>query len=154
MIKISLSYPHYYYLNVLRLLRRETTQQAIEFLYSNVEENSDNWIDKRFAHYSDRPPKEIDVSSLDFKVNEASLMQRIQGLPSGIKPVTDGPYSLDVSFEEDAGYTIINLLGYKIYDFKKTDQEISYDLPRYRLIEDKFPFAMTMQQYYVYRRAG
>ena len=153
MPKITLPYRHYYYLKILSSLRRETVQQAIEFLYANMDESADNWIDTRFAHY-DKPAVDIDITNVKYSINEISLMRKIQALPPGIKPITDGPYSLDFKFEEDGLYTTIHLLGYKIYDFKRSDEEISYNPPIYRLIKDKFPFSMTMQQYDVYRRVG
>ena len=153
MPKITLPYRHYYYLKILSSLRRETVQQAIEFLYANIDESADNWINTRFAHY-DKPAVDIDVSSIRAKVNEISLMRKIQALPPGIKPVTDGLYSLDIKFEEDEHYTIICLLGYKIYDFRRRDDEIINVPPIYNLVKDKFPFSMTTQQYDVYRRVG
>jgi len=125
MSKITLPYRHYYYLKTLSSLRRETVQQAIEFLYANMDENPDNWIDIRFAHY-DKPAVDIDVTHVKAKVNEISLMRKVQALPPGIKPITDGPYSLDVIFEEDKKYSIIKLLGYKIYDYKENSRAASF----------------------------
>jgi len=153
MPKITLPYRHYYYLKILSSLRRETVQQAIDFLCENVEESDNNWIDTRFAHYN-KPAVDIDITNVKTNVNKDSLMRKIQALPPGIKPITDGPYSLDIKFEEDEHYTIICLLGYKIYDFKRDDEEITNLPPIYRLVEDKFPFSMTTQQYDVYRRVG
>lgn len=186
--QITIPFRHYDYLKTLSSLRRETVQQAIEFLYENVEESGNNWIDKRFS-YLNRPPVIIKINdakgnfeepsfirrmqgwfnhqlnrlncspiivTIDDekgRVDEASLIRRIQGLPMGIKPVTDGPYSLDVQFEDDGPYTVIHILGYKIYDFKNPENALAVK-NIYRLVEDKFPFAMTMEQYDVYRRAG
>jgi len=186
--QITIPFRHYNYLKTLSSLRRETVQQAIEFLYENVEESDNNWIDKRFS-YLNRPPviirindtkSNFDENSLirrvqgwvnhqlnrlnssplilnidDEKgnVDEASLIRRIQGLPMGIKPITDGPYSLDVKFEDDGQYTVIHILGYKIYDFKNPGNALGVK-NIHRLVEDKLPFAMTMEQYDVYRRAG
>lgn len=152
---ITLPYRHYYYLNFLRLLRRESIQEAIEYLYENLDENPDNWIDARFAHFN-KPDVDVDITNVKANVNEISLLRRIQALPPGIKPITDGPYSLDVKFEEEQNYIVMHLLGYKIYDFKKSSEHggFEYRLFTYRLIKDKFPFEMTLNQYDVYCRVG
>lgn len=152
MSTITLPYRHYYCLNLLRLLRRVSHQEAVDYLFANIDENSDNWIDTRYAHF-DKPPVDLDVSSLKHPVSLESLMRRIQGLPSEIRPVTDGPYSKEVTFERDADYIAINLLGYKIYDFDdhRNRERVSRILP---LVEDLFPFEMTLDEYGVYRDAG
>lgn len=152
MLKITLPYRHYYYLKILSSLRRESVQEAIAFLYNNIDEDGNNWIDTRFAHYT-KPPVDIDVTDIKVNVSEATLMRKIQALPNGIKPITDGPYSFDVDFEEDKQYSIIRILGYKIYDYKenRNTDRISRIYP---LVADKFPFAMTIGQYGSYRDAG
>lgn len=152
MRKLLLPYRHYYYLKILSDLRRESIQEAIEYLYANVDENTDNWIDVRFSHF-DKPDVEINVESVKSTITEKTLMQRIQGLPPEIRPVTDGPYSLDVKFEEENDYIITHLLGYKIYDFRehRNLERISRIFP---LIQDKFPFKMSLNQYGAYRDAG
>lgn len=152
MKKITLPYRHYYYLNFLSTLRRVTHHEAIEYLYENVDENSDNWIDVRYEHFN-KPPKEIDVESVRYPVKEDSLMKRIQGLPPEIRPVTDGPYCLNVEFEENPDYIVLNLSGYKIYDYKehRNIKRVSRIFP---LVKDRFPFTMTLDQYGVYRDAG
>jgi FkbM family methyltransferase len=182
--QITLPYRHYDYLQRLSTLRREPLQESIKFLYANVEESGNNWIDKRFPDRKHPPviikinkakslsliqhirkwghkrlarlhlsPKVVEISDENGLVDEASLIRRIQGLPSDIRPITDGPYSLDVKFEDEGPYTIIHILGYKIYDFKNEGNSLALK-GIYRLVEDKFPFKMTMEQYDVYRRAG
>ncbi len=152
MSKITLPYRHYYYLKILSSLRRETIQEAINFLYSNMDEDNNNWIDLRFSHL-DKPEVVIDVSGLKFNVHENSLMRRIQALPAGIKPVTDGPYCLDVKFGSDGDYSTINLLGYTIFDYKE-NRNIDRISRIYPLVAHKFPFKMTLEQYGIYRDAG
>lgn len=151
-MKISMPYRHYYYLKILADLRRETISDAIRYLFNNFDESSDRWIEKRFAHF-DRPVLEFRVDEDLLNVNIESVMKRLESLPSGIRPITDGPYETDVKFFEDDESQGIEILGYKICDFKK---EVNWEKMSsiYALVKDKFPFEMTARQFEIYRRVG
>ena len=47
----EIPFTHYYYFNLLRLLRRENIEQALEFLFNNVSESSNDWLSIRYKHY-------------------------------------------------------------------------------------------------------
>ncbi|MBC22592.1 MAG: hypothetical protein CMJ32_01575 [Phycisphaerae bacterium] len=152
MRQIELPYRHFYYLTILKNLRRIDHSAAIEYLFNNVEENSNNWIDERYKHF-DRPARLLEVSDSAGAYPMESLMKRIQGLPPEIRPVTDGPYTQDLSFDVDGDHIVVSMLGYKICDFRehRNKERVARILP---LVEDLLPMPMTPDQYGVYRDVG
>lgn len=149
-MKLKLPYRHYYYLKIFSDLRRVTLDEAIRFLYGQVTPSANNWIDARFANYQ---KEDVAIeSAVDF-VKENELMPLIQGLPEGIKPITDGPYTGEIRFFEEAGYQGAEILGYRIYDFKRALNRPKLEAI-YGLVRDRLPFEMALEEYDVYRRIG
>lgn len=132
---------HYRHLKRLADLRRCTVEEAIDFLFENVDTNGNNWIDQHFGYLDDVRNVDTGDRSLD------QLIERIQGLPRNIRPVTDGPYLKDFSFfTQGQGLLGIEAAGVKVLDF---EMATSRDKSVFSLVKDLLP-PMSLQQYRIY----
>ena len=79
---------HFRHLKRLADLRRCSVTDAVEYLVAHVEPVAENWID---VHWGE-PDQErnVDLGGHDLDL----VIEKIQGLPRNIRPVTDGPYPL------------------------------------------------------------
>lgn len=131
---------HYLHLERLALLRRCTISEAMEFLFKFVAPNKNNWIDEHFG-------KVDQTKFIPTSYSQHGVMERIQGLPRNIRPITDGPYLSEMHFfAEEPGLIGIEANGIKMLDFEMATQR---DITVFELVKDLLP-PMTIQQYRVY----
>ncbi len=139
---IHLPLNHFLHLKRLADLRRCTLPEAISYLFKFVEPNSHNWIDEHWEFKEEI--RHLDVQTYH---TSSQTMERIQGLPRNIRPVTDGPYLDDFEFfSNEAGLLGIQSDGIKILDFEMATHR---DKAVFALVKDLLP-SMTPEQYRVY----
>ena len=138
---IELPLGHYRHLKRLADLRRCSLSQAVEYLFAAVEADPGDWIDEHV-----NPSEEVRRLNACGRSAE-DLMDRIQGLPRNIRPVTDGPY-LDRFdfFSSESGLLGIEADGVRVLDFEKATLR---DINVFALVKDLLP-PMTVEQYRVY----
>jgi hypothetical protein len=132
---------HFQHFKRLQTLRRCTEKEAINYLMEHVDPAGENWLDKRYGESAETRPVDLHGYS------KSSVIEKIQGLPRDIRPVTDGPYLENFSFfRQQEGLLGIQAGGVKILDFelgKARDTEV------FRLVHDLLP-EMTYEEYRVY----
>lgn len=132
---------HFRHLKRLADLRRSTVDDAISYLTEAVDPSSNNWIDERFG-VADETRKVTTTG-----ISQQELIERIQGLPSNIRPVTDGPYLDDFTFQSGPqGLLGIEADGVRIFDYEKFTKR---DEDVFALVKDLLP-PMTVEQYRIY----
>jgi FkbM family methyltransferase len=139
---IQLPLNHYLHLKRLADLRRCKLPEAINYLFKAIEANPHNWIDEHWEFKNE-------IRSIDFQTSytQQQIMDRIQGLPRNIRPVTDGPY-LDhfEFFSAEPGLLGIQANDVKILDFEMATHR---DKAVFALVQDLLP-PMTNEQYRIY----
>lgn len=149
---IEIPYSHFYYFNFLKILRRTSFDDALLYLFNNIQESSDDWITSRYNQYNNRTHKiKFETVPLDFNVEV--FLKKIQGLPKEIRPVTDGLYTKNVKFLSDKKNNIVEVDGIKFFDFKE-NRNRKRILPIFNLVKDLFPFDITVDEYGSFRDIG
>lgn len=137
---------HFRHLKRLADLRRCDVREALIFLMSfDSEPSDDNWLDQRWPNVEGE--QKLSLGDYDRDL----VIQKIQGMPRNIRPVTDGPFIEDFEFfTQDQGLLGISAEGMKMLDFEMAtyrDKEV------FALVKDILP-EMTVQQYRVYNTFG
>lgn len=140
MTQTKLPLSHFRHLNRLKELRQCSFEEAVDFLVENVDANANNWIDGRFGYFAEE-------RSIDGRGYSAQfLMEKIQGLPRDIRPVTDGFYLKDFSFFSQDGLIGIEAEGVKLLDFA---DPVARDKGVFALVGDLLP-PMSIIEYRAY----
>lgn len=139
---IQLPLNHFLHLKRLAELRRCNLSEALIYLFKFVEANPHNWIDEHWAFKDET--RHIEFAT---PYTIAQIMDRIQGLPRNIRPVTDGPYLDDFEFfADEAGLLGIQAGDVKVLDFEGATHR---DKAVFALVKDLLP-TMTTEQYRIY----
>jgi len=140
-MKTQIPLHHYHHLKRLADLRRCSIQEALVYLMDNIPPVDNNWIDSHWGQTTETRGLTIGNHNL------ADVLDRIQGLPRNIRPVTDGPYLNEFEFFSDQpGLLGIRAQGVSVMDF---EMATSRDRAVYELVKDLLP-PMTHEQYRVY----
>ncbi|MDC1497504.1 FkbM family methyltransferase, partial [Pelagibacteraceae bacterium] len=152
-MNLEIPFSHYYYFNLLRLLRRDTSEQSLEFLFNNVSESSNDWLSIRYKHYL-KKNKKIFFSKTPLNFTVQMFLKKIQGLPPEIRPFSDGPYSNDFKILSNNEHNILEFDNIKFYDYKKNRNNHRI-IPIFNLVKDKFEIKFNnIDEYGSYRDIG
>lgn len=128
----------YRHLKRLADLRRCTVDEAVDFLFQNVEPSAESWIDTHWGKVEGE--REVDLRGRDLD----ETLARIEGLPRNIRPVTDGPYLDEFEFFEEGP----DLMGIRTKDVVMMDYLMAThrDHGVFDLVKDLLP-PMSVEQY-------
>lgn len=128
----------YRHLKRLADLRRCPVDEAVDFLFQNVEPSAEAWIDLHWGEVEG--VRKVDLRGRDLD----ETLARIEGLPRDIRPVTDGPYLEEFEFFEDGS----DFVGIRTKDVVVMDflGAVHRDEQVFELVRDLLP-PMSVEQY-------